>query len=114
MTVKVLGTFLEKLLHGNPGLPHFLTFSLLCPVLNLAGDLRKSDTPHTFQTHLPFFSTFHHCSSVGQLGIDFSPISIDSIPTCLRAIKLSAKIYSRWKESKAKKLSPPRHVRGEE
>lgn len=61
---------------------------------------------HSFQSHF-------YRSSIGELGIDIRPRSVDSIPTRLRVIKLSARIYSRWAERKAKKLSPAAHVRGQ-
>lgn len=74
----------------------------------------ETDTLHTFQAHYPpFFSPLFNCSSLGQLGIDFRPLSIDSILTCLRAIKLSSRIYSRWVERKAKKLSTLAHGMGQ-
>lgn len=99
----------------NTGPPYFLPlFCAAVSWIELSCRLaEENDTPHTFQTHPPFSSVLFHCSSVGQLGIDIRPFSADSIPTCLRAIKLSARIYSRRAVRKAKKLSPPAHVRGQ-
>lgn len=92
-------------------LVHLFSF-LLCPGLNLvAGLVEENDTsPPHFRHISHFIQSLFHPSSVGQLGIDIMPRSIDS---CLRAIKLSARIYSRWAERRAKKLSPPAHVRGQ-
>lgn len=98
MLEAIPATFWGSPLHESTALPYFL---FLCRVLDWTWHIS-----HSFQSLL-------HCSSVGQLGIDIRPGVIDSIPTCLRAIKLSARIYSRWAERKAKKLSPPAHVRGQ-
>lgn len=74
---------------------------------------RERHTSHISDTSPILFNPFSIAHLPVSWGIDIRARAIDSIPTCLRAIKLSARIYSSWAERKAKKLSPPAHVRGQ-
>lgn len=88
-------------------------FSLLCPGQSLVSGSQKRATQISDTSLILFFKIPSPSLICQSAGYRYQALLYRHNIQSLRAIKLSARIFSRSAERKAKKLSPPAHVRGQ-